>query len=648
MEPKKPSPPALFIRFFRWFCHPELKRYIEGDLMELYDERLKASGKKKADLQFVADVLLLFRPGIIRPVNGYQSVNNYAMFKSYFKIGWRNLLRSKGYSFINIGGLALGMTVAMLIGLWIYDELSYDRNFRNFDRIARVMQNQVFNGEIETWGNQALQLGPELRNVYGSNFDHVIMASGRGDHKLVTDEKRISASGQFMEPAVTDMLTLKMVEGTASGLHELNSILLSQTTAKALFGNETALGKTIRADDNLDVKVTGVYEDLPANCSFASLHIIMPWELLVKTQELEKRVSWGNSWFQCMVQIAPNTTMTTVSQNIKEAKLKRVLVEDDDARFKPELFLHPMSRWHLYSDFENGVSTGGAIQYVWMFGVVGAFVLFLACINFMNLSTARSERRAKEVGIRKTIGSVRAQLVNQFFTESLLVALLAFAFSIVMVQLALPWFNEVAGKRITILWTVPGFWMACIAFALVTGIIAGSYPALYLSSFQAVKVLKGTFRAGRYAAIPRKVLVVVQFTVSVTLIVSTIIIFRQIQFAQSRPVGYSQNGLILVPIKTNEIMNHFDVLRNELLKTHAVKEVSASEGSITETWTTNSGFQWDGKDPNTTEEFVTIGITHDFGKTIGWQVKQGRDFSIEMATDSSGFIINEAAAEYLG
>ncbi len=570
------------------------------------------------------------------------------MFQNYFKIGWRNLLKNKANSVINIGGLAAGMAVAILIGLWVYDELSYDKNFSNYDRIARVVQNQTFDGEVETWFSQAMQLAPELRNTYGSNFKHVITSDFPNDHKLTYQEKSVKKSGSFMEPDVTEMLTLKMVSGTRSGLKDLNSILLSQSTAKALFGEEDPIAKIIKVDNDIDVKVTGIYEDLPYNSSFSNLNIILPWDLLVRTNDLENRVGWGNSWFQCFVQIAENTDMGSVSAAIKDAKLKRVLVDDDDARFKPELFLHPMSRWRLYSDFKNGVSVGGNIQYVWTYSIIGLFVLLLACINFMNLSTARSEKRAKEVGIRKTIGSIRVQLINQFFTESLLVSLFAFVFSLVLVQLALPWFNEVSGKRMGILWSDPQFWVACIGFTLITGLVAGIYPALYLSSFQPVKVLKGTFRAGRFAAVPRKVLVVVQFTTSVTLIVGTMIIFKQLQFAQERPIGYNINGLVSLPIRTNEIIKHYDALRNELLKTGAIEEVAASEVPITGTFTTNSGFDWQGKDPNLVEEFVTVGITHEFGKTIGWEIKAGNDFSKDMASDSSGFIINEAAAKFLG
>lgn len=640
------KPPAIFMRFFRWFCRPELRTYIEGDLIELYNERLYEKGKRSADFCFAFDVFLLFRPSIIKSFRGLQPVNNPAMIKSYFTIGWRNLLRNKGYSIINIGGLAIGMAIAILIGLWVYDEVSYDKNFDNYTRIAQVLQNQTFDGQVETWGSQAMQLGAELRSNYSNYFDHVVIATFPSGHKLTFNNKTVNMTGSFAEPAIAEMLTLDMVQGTRKSLNGINGALLSRSAALALFGNEDPINKMIRIDHDFDATVTGIYEDLAENSSFAEYDVLLSWQII--GPDLEKRTGWGNSWFRCLVQLRENVSLSVASEGIKDAKLKRVLVEDDDVRFKPALFLHPMNRWRLYSEFENGVYAGGQIQYVRMMLLIGVFVLFLACINFMNLSTARSEQRAKEVGIRKSIGSLRMQLISQFFSESLLVALLAFIFSLMIVQSALPWFNEVSGKNLSILWQSLWFWLACAGFAIVTGLISGTYPALFLSSFQPVKVLKGTFKAGRNAFLPRKILVVVQFTVSVTLIVSTVIILNQIKFAQSRPIGYSINGIVSVPIRDAVVMKHYDVLRDEILKTGMVEEVAATESAITSTYTTNSGFDWYGKDPNRTEEFVTTGVTHEFGKTIGWKMKAGRDFSRDIGTDSSAFIINEAAAKYLG
>ena len=357
------------------------------------------------------------------------------MLKNYLTVAWRNLVKNKFSASINIGGLAVGMAVAMLIGFWIWDEISYNKSFEHYDRIASVMKNQTINNQIETWNAEAYPLGGELKNHFGSDFRHVIMSSWTAGRILTSGEKHLKISGNYMEPGVTDMLSLEMVKGTREGLKNPASILLSESAAKDLFGEADPMGKPIKIDNKLDVVVTGIYKDLPMNCSFSDLHYIAPWQLIVNAEHYDTRFNnpWGASWFQTFVQIADHADMKAVSEKIKEAELNQIL-KNDDVRFKPLLFLQPMSRWHLYSEFRNGINMGGAIQYVWLFGIIGIFVLLLACINFMNLSTAKSEGRAKEVSIRKSIGSLRNQLIYQFYIESGLIALLAFFF-------ALFWFN---------------------------------------------------------------------------------------------------------------------------------------------------------------------------------------------------------------
>ena len=646
MKSHSPNPPKWTSWLLRRLCKLQLLEEMEGDLLEFYLHWVKAYGASKANRLYIRHTIKFLRPYALKSISIASIINSNFMLKNHFKIAWRHLSNNKPYSLLNISGLAMGMTVAMLIGLWVWDEISFNKYHQNYDRIAQVMQNQTFNGsEIQTRDGEALQLGPELRNSYGEYFKYITMASYIRNHTLLHKEKALTKIGIFMDPEAPEMLTLKMLDGNLTGLTEPYSILLSESTAKAFYGNEDPMNKIIQIDDMSEVKVTGVYQDLPHNSTFSDLDFISSWELYVKG--LPEWLGWGNSWFQTYVQLADNAEMTRVSKVIKNAKLNQVS-EEAAAIFKPELFLHPMAKWHLYSEFEGGVSVGGRIQYVWLFGIIGVFVLILGCINFMNLSTARSENRAKEVGVRKAIGSNRNQLINQFFIESLLVAVLAFIVSLFCVQLILPYFNEVAGKDISILWSNPLFWFLGIGFVLLVGIFAGSYPALYLSSFGAINVLKGTFRVGRLATVPRRVLVVVQFTVSITLIIGTIIVFQQIQFVKNRPIGYNQKHLITVPIKSKEINKHYDAFRNDLLQTGVVGEVAKSGTPITQTFTTNSGFTWKGKDPDMQEEFVTDRITHEFGKTIGWQILKGRDFSRDHETDLFGLVINEAAAEYMG
>jgi ABC-type antimicrobial peptide transport system permease subunit len=373
---------------------------------------------------------------------------------------------------------------------------------------------------------------------------------------------------------------------------------------------------------------------------------VAPWELYASSEPwIKNTAGWQNNSWQILAQLSPNSDFATVSKKIKDL---RVLHLPETAYSKPEIFLHPMSRWHLYTGWDKSGKVDGRIQYVWLFGIIGVFVLLLACINFMNLSTARSEKRAKEVGIRKAVGSIRSQLVSQFFSESLMITAFAFILSLLLTLLVLPLFNEIADKQLSLPWNKPLFWILGLSFSILTGLIAGSYPALYLSSFQPVKVLKGTFRAGRFASVPRKVLVVVQFTVSVTLVIGTIIVFRQIQYAKNRPIGYNREALITIDMNTPELFGHYNALRRELIETGAVVEMSTSSSPTTSLKSRQIGFDWEGKDPNLREQLGTVAISHDFGKTIGWQFVAGRDFSRAFATDSSGMVLNESAARYLG
>lgn len=569
------------------------------------------------------------------------------MLKNFFKIAWRNLIKSKGYSAINIGGLAVGMAVAILIGLWVYDELSYNKYHGHYSRIAQVMQQASFNGKLETQVANPALMGPEIRAKYGSDFKYVVQASWGGNHLLLVNDKPFTKSGIFFEPDAPEMLTLKMLKGTKRGLDDPYSIMLSASAAEAIFGKADPINKAIKVDRTLDVKVTGVYEDLPDNTSFHDVKIIMPWSLwLVQNPWVkEMKEPWSSNFSQTFVQVADNADMERVSAKIKNVKMDNV--GPDEKRYKWKVFLQPMSKWNLYNEFKEGVNTGGNIRYVWLFSIIGVFVLVLACINFMNLSTARSEKRAREVGIRKAIGSARWQIIRQFFIESYVVVIISFMIALLLVALLLPLFNDVAGKKIEMPWDNLIFWLTAITFIFITGLLAGSYPALYLSSFQPLKVLKGTFKVGKGAAIPRRVLVVMQFTVSVMLIIGTIIVYQQIQYAKDRPIGYKRNGLINLSLE-KEVKEHYEVVRRELKDAGAIEEMAASNSPLTGVWNTNGGFNWEGKDPSLAVDFPNNNVTYDFGKTVNWNIKEGRDFSREFATDSVAFIINESAAKFLG
>jgi len=575
-----------------------------------------------------------------------EKLNRNYMFKNYLKIAWRNLLSNKAHSLINITGLSVGMAVAILIGLWVWDELSFNKRIKNYDHLAQVMQNQNFNGEIGTQSTVPYVLGNALKNSYGSDFKNVSMASWTDGHILAIGDRKISKTGNFFEPQIIDMFSINMLKGTRKALYDNHSIILSSSTVKALFGNENPMDKTIKIDNSFDVKVTGVYEDFPYNTDLNDLTFIAPWQLFIDNNSWPEKTTnpWRNNSFQTVVQLAGNTDFDKVSAKIKDVRLKNITVTD--TMYKPQVFLHPMSKWHLYSEFKNGRNVGGRIEFVWLFGIIGFFVLLLACINFMNLSTAQSEKRAKEVGIRKTIGSTRRQLIFQFFSESFLIVAVASISSLFIIWVALPTFNDLSNKKIDLPLSNPLFYLAGIVFSIITGFIAGSYPAFFLSSFKPIKVLKGTFKAGRLASLPRKSLVVIQFTVSVILIIGTIVVYRQIEFSKNRPVGYTRAGLIMASANTDEIHKHFDVVRNELKSSGAIAEIAESSSPATGLYEFD-GFTW-GENSGSKGTFAWVGVSYDFGKTVGWHIKEGRDFSRDFPSDSTAYVVNEAAITYTG
>lgn len=576
------------------------------------------------------------------------------MIKNYFKIAWRNLIKNKDTSIINIGGLAVGMAVATLIGLWIWDELSFEKNNKNYETIAQIARKQTTNGEVfisETSNHFPIPLAGELRNKFPQYFKNVALATESFEQMISVEENRFSRQGMYVEPAFLDIFSFNMLLGSGRGFNDPYSILINKSLAVSLFGDENPVGKILELSNTQPVKVAGVYKDFPANSRFYDISFFCPWDLLVASNSgVKKEIdNWVNSSYYIFVQTAPGRSMPDVSKAIKELYWNRIkndrpLSSNDNVA----LFLHPIKDWHLRSEWKNGIQAGGQIQLVWLFGAIGIFVLLLACINFMNLSTARSEKRAKEVGIRKTVGSLKSQLVKQFLSESFLTVCIAFALSIGIVLLSLNWFNEIADKKVNFPFDVPAFWIISALFIIITAFISGSYPALYLSSFKPVKVLKGSFRAGRSAAAPRRIMVAMQFTVSIILIIGTIVVYRQVQHAQDRPIGYDRNGLIRFDMNTADLNGKNDVLRQELLASGGVIEVAASSAATTENNYYDDRIEWEGKDLKLAKmAFVLRAVTSEFGKTVGWQFAYGRDFSRSFQTDNTAVILNEASVKYM-
>ena len=569
------------------------------------------------------------------------------MLKNNLKIAWRNLTKNKGYSAINIGGLALGMAVTLIIGLWINDELTYNRYFQKKDRIAQVIQSQTFNGNTGTGPAIPLPLEPALRNEYGDKFKHITMASWTQNHYIKVGEKSISRTGNYMQPNAVKLLNLEITRGDKNGLKEINSIMISESLAEDFFGKEDPIGEILKISNQYDLMVTAVYKDIPVNNTFNDTDFLIPWDHYVANREWirNSQDNWQNNSFQMFVQIADNTTFDAVTDAIIDVKKN---ADEDVVQYNPRIFLLPMEDWYLRSNFEDGVQTGGRITYVWLFGIIGIFVLILACINFMNLSTARSEKRAKEVGIRKTLGSQRGQLIAQFLSESFLVVVFAFVSAVALVLLSLNGFNDLARKEMVFPWANPSFWLISVGFIVVTALLAGSYPALYLSSFKPVQVLKGTFKGGKYSGLPRKILVVLQFTVSVAFIIGTFIVMQQINHAKNRPIGYDKEGLIQIPTFAQDFTGKTELMREKFIKSGAVVEMATSSSPTTQIWSNRSGYTWEGKPDGFQEDFAWTEVSVDYAKTLKLKVVEGRDFSRDFASDSLGILINETAKKYMG
>jgi len=538
------------------------------------------------------------------------------------------------------------MAVAMLIGLWIFDELSFNKSFKNYERIANVYHSLTFGADNFTDSGVPPLFAPELKNNF-SEFENVALTSYQADHILSYEEAKFSKPGLFVEPSFIEMFSLRMVHGTPDALKNMHSILLSKALADIMLG-DNPIGKMVKFDNRDNLIVTGVYEDFPSNSEFSEVQMLVPMDYYFTTSEVARKQmnSWEDISFQCFVLLNDKTSLPKA-----ESKIKNLLFQkgsDDMKSIKPEGILFPMEKWHLYAEFKDGKNIGGKIQFVWMFGMVGAFVLLLACINFMNLSTARSEKRSKEVGIRKVMGSVRKQLVNQFLSESLMVVTISFVLAITIVVLCLPLFNELANKKMIIPWSNAYFILITLTFVIATSILAGSYPALYLSSFNPVRVLKGTFKAGRFASLPRKVMVVFQFTISIVLIIATVVVFQQIQHAKNRPVGFDREGILHIRVQTEDLSKaNYNSLRHDLLSTGVVINVAKSDFPITGSMWTDASLTWEGKDPSSQPLIAINGCSHDFPRTNGFQFIEGRDFSREFSTDSTAAIVNELAAKLL-
>jgi putative ABC transport system permease protein len=563
------------------------------------------------------------------------------MIKNYFLIAFRNIHRDIFYSSINILGLAVGIACSILILLWVGDELSFDRFHENYGDIHKVYINQEFSGEVAT---HAAVPYPTMNAVstVAPGVKHTVITNHGEGYNLAVGETRVTKMGLAVSDEFFTMFSFKSLYGNAmSALSDPSSIVITQSTAKSLFGDINPLGKLVQCENTKEFKVGAVIEDIPAQ-STIRFDFFIPFSYFESTQAWvrESRENWRNNSFHIYVQLERGTSVANVNEAIRD-----LVSKNEGNSPTAELFLHPMSKWRLYSNFTAGKVSGGLIDYVVMFSVIAVFILIIACINFMNLATARSEKRAREVGIRKCVGSRREQLILQFLSESITITFFGFLLSIVIVELLLPAYNILVNKQLFIEYANPALWIGALSIVLLTGIIAGSYPAFYLTGFQPVKVLKGKVVASHGASMPRKVLVTLQFGFSIFLIIGTMVVYQQITHVKSRHVGYDRENLMLI-WTNNELETNFKTTKDELLASGVVKAVCKSSAPITRIFS-SADVEWQGKDPNQKVSFVTMATEYDFAETMGLKVIDGRDFARDFA-DTTNVVINKVAAEMMG
>jgi ABC-type antimicrobial peptide transport system permease subunit len=564
------------------------------------------------------------------------------MLKNFFRIGIRNLIKQPGFSFINISGLAIGMASAILILLWIQNEISYDRFHTKGDRLYEVwsIDREKVDGEMRAYTPTPEIMAPALKTDY-PELEEVTRVGWPNRILLTEGDKSLKSQGITVDTGFITMFSFPLIQGNPkTALRDPYSILITEKLATKLFGKADPMGKPIKLENSDNFTVTGVLKDLPNNTGF-DFEWLTSYQLRTMHGWIDK--DWTDFSIRTFALLKPNTSFSQVNQKIKE-----IIYNYSDHHAKTNVFLYPVSQLRLYSTFINGRSVGGRIETIRILSIIAGFLLLIACINFMNLSTARSEKRAREVGIRKVSGALRNSLIWQFLGESILISLLAGILALIIVQISLPAFNVLTSKSLSIHYGSFYFWVTAIGFVLFTGILAGSYPAFYLSGFKPIAVLKGTFRKVNALVAPRRILVVIQFSFAIILTIATILVKQQIDYGTQRKSGYDRSNLIFVPIE-GDIEKNYDLIKNELENSRTAIAVSQSHAPLTQVWSSGHGLTWKGKDPTAQITFIRSSTNGDLVKTAGFTLVEGRDIDlINFPGDSSACLINEAAAKVMG
>jgi len=655
MSQRKPYPPLLFHKFFRWYCDARMRDYIEGDLMEVYERRLKKFGQRKADALFIADVLLLFRPGIIKPTTEYQQITNYGMIKSYIKTGWRNLWRNKLYSTLNVTGLTFGIVCFLLIGLYVFDELTFDLQHTNAKRIYRVVEHKNINGEATTIAAAGFKLAEEAKhNIPEVENTARLWRIGRAN--LVDPENPVpfQETVTLANQNFLNMFDFPLIAGDRhTALKEPNTIVINEDLATRIFHSVDVLGKNVQFSHmDTPVKITGILKNHPTNSSFTFNSILSePSTYNADYFKQTMESDWASNDFSVYALLRPGSNADSVSR-----KMTRLVLSN----FSPSpgttlaYSLQPLTEIHLHSEsIVDGARNSnveampvGNPLYIKIFSFTAIFVLLIAGINYTNLSTARASGRTREIGVRKTIGAVRSNLVGQFLVESLLTTAISFILAVLIVNLLLPTFNQFAGKQLSLgISTGYRFWLISVALVVVTGFLSGGYASLLLSRLKPVALLKGLKMHSSGDLSIRKGLVIFQFVISTVMIIGTIVLFMQVRYLNNTELGFNKDLMVVIDVNVGSARTNFETLKNEMKKIPGVKEVSVTS-RVPGEWKTLRRVKL--KNEGSTDEYQTahvIGADKDFLKTYEATLAQGRNF--DTRADSLSIIVNETAARML-
>ena len=563
------------------------------------------------------------------------------MFKLNLKIALRNLWKNKGFSIINIGGLAIGLASCMILLLYIVYEFGYDKQFKNYNTTYVAYTNMEANGKTFSWAWTPGLLAPALKEKVPA-VQNASRLTYPNSQLISYKDNKIKNKGIFADPAFLKILDYNFLKGEANqSLQNINTVIITNSLAGKLFGKENPINKIVKLNNTEALKVEGVIADLPENSSI-KFDYIMPWKLFEKGEPWIKKQGWGSNFCLTMVQLQSSSSLDEVNASVKN------FYTQNDSGITNELFFHPLSKWHLYNDFENGKSVGGKIDQLKIFLLLAICILLIACVNFMNLSTARSEKRAKEVGIRKAIGSTRKALISQFILESTLLSLIGTLFAFILVEMSLPYFNNLLAINLLIEYGNWRYWLTLVGLILFTGLIAGSYPAFYLSSFEPIKVLKGFGMKSSSSFSIRKVLVVFQFVFAACLIVCTVVIYQQLSYVKNKPIGYDKGNLIQMAVQGNlRDWKKLDLLKTQLLKSGVAKNISTLSMDLDQGGNNTSNLSWPGKNPKEKILFNQRAIGNDFVETIGSKIVEGRSFSAQFTSDTTSFVLNEAAVKIM-